>query len=244
MPPRGFWDDTRRSVSWISDVQFNSVTHHFSLPGRYLRALAAPAALLLVLTGVFLLAGSSVAMAQETLPQAAAEAAAEEAHDDGHSGIGAWVPTFWKFGNFILLAGALVYFLRSPIVGYLKGRGETIRRDLVDARRLGETAEQQLAEVREKLQRLPAELDTLRVRGAEELEAERVRIKDETARERERLLERTKKDIDLRFRLARRELTTHTAELAMRLARARIEQTMTPEDQARLIDRYATEVHA
>jgi F-type H+-transporting ATPase subunit b len=201
--------------------------------------------LLLVLIGVFVLAGSSAAMAaQETQPQTTAEVAAEAEHDEGHSGIGAWVPTFWKFGNFVLLAGALVYFLRSPIVGYLKGRAETIRRDLVDARRQGETAEQQLAEVREKLQRLPAELEALRVRGAEELEGERVRMQDETARERERLLDRTKKDIDLRFRLARRELTTHTAELAMRLARVRIEQTMTPEDQARLIDRYATEVHA
>lgn len=171
-------------------------------------------------------------------------AQAEAETEASHSGLAAWMPTFWKFGNFILLAGVLVYFLRSPIVGYLKGRGETIRRDLVEARQLGETAERQLAEVREKLQRLPAELDSLRVRGAEELGGERARMQQETARAREHLLERTRKDIDLRYRLARRELTTHTAELAMRLARARIEQTITPEDQARLIGRYAAEVRA
>lgn len=240
MLPRAFWDGPHRNASLIL-FSVRSVTHHFFRPHRYLRALTALVALLfaLGLTGVALEASVSAA------PQA--QEAAEgvgTADDDSHSGFAAWVPTLWKLVNFAILVGVLVYFLRSPIVGYLKGRGETIRRDLVEARQLGETAEQQLTDVREKLNRLPGELEGLRVRGAEELEGERTRMKQETAREREHLLDRTRKDIDLRFRLARRELTTHTAELAMRLARTRIEQTMTPEDQARLIDRYAAEVRA
>jgi F0F1-type ATP synthase membrane subunit b/b' len=69
-------------------------------------------------------------------------------------------------------------------------------------------------------------------------------MKDATARERELLLDRTRKEIDLQFRLARRALKTHTADLAMRLARTRIEQAITSEDQTRLIERYSAGVGA
>jgi F-type H+-transporting ATPase subunit b len=174
---------------------------------------------------------------QDTVAEEFEEAMAEEDH-------GSWGPTLWKLANFVILVGVLVYFLRGPIVGYLRGRGETIRHDLVEARKLRESAEKQLADVRSKLEKLPAELEALRVRGGEELEGERVRMQEATARERELLLERTRKDIDLRFRLARRELLTHTADLAMRLARTRIEHTITDEDRVRLVDRYAEEVRA
>lgn len=173
-------------------------------------------------------------MAAPGLVQAAADAA-EEGHDS-------WMPTIAKIVNFAALAGILVYFLRSPIAGYLRTRGETIRKDLVEAASLRSSAEQQLTGMRTKLAQLPAELDELKRRGQEELAAERVRMKDATAREREKLLQRTRRDIDLQFRLARRALLEHTAELAMSLARERVERNITSDDHRRLIERYAAEV--
>lgn len=230
------------------------MTQHHFLPRRYLRALAAVIVLFTFGVSPALAASSPMPVAvgvaiasppayqeQETPGTELQESIQEELAEEEH---GAWGPTLWKLANFAVLVGILIYFLRSPIVGYLKGRGETIRHDLVDARKLRETAEKQLGEVRAKLERLPGELEDLRTRGAEELEGERVRMQEATARERELLLERTRKDIDLRFRLARRELLTHTADLAMTLARQRIEQTITDEDRSRLVDRYAEEVRA
>jgi F-type H+-transporting ATPase subunit b len=173
-------------------------------------------------------------MAAPGLVQAAADAA-EEGHDS-------WMPTIAKIVNFAALAGILVYFLRSPIAGYLRTRGETIRKDLVEAASLRSSAEQQLTGMRTRLAQLPAELDELKRRGQEELAAERVRMKDATAREREKLLQRTRRDIDLQFRLARRALLEHTAELAMSLARERVERNITSDDHRRLIERYAAEV--
>ena len=73
---------------------------------------------------------------------------------------------------------------------------------------------------------------------------ERVRLTDATARERQNVLDRTRREIDLQFRVAHRALVEHTADLSMRLARTRIERDITPDDQRRLIDRYATEVRA
>lgn len=155
-----------------------------------------------------------------------------------------WMPTLAKLFNFSLLVGLLVYFLRGIVSGYLRTRHATIRKDLVDAAALRASAEQQLTGVRERLSVLPAELDALKKLGQEELAEERVRMKDATARAREQLLDRARRDIGLRFRLARRALTEHTADLAVRLARTRIEQAMTAEDQVRLIDRYTSEVRS
>jgi F-type H+-transporting ATPase subunit b len=227
------------------------VTQPSTPSGRYLRALAAVLVLFVVVAGRAAMTAPLPDPAPAAAPAAAAgDAGAPQEQGDGgeadHAAEGAhsWAPTLWKMANFALLVGVLVYFLRSPIVGYLAGRGHTIRRGLVEARTLRDSGERQLSEVRAKLERLPADLDALRARGAAELEAERVRMKDATARERELLLDRTRKEIDLQFRLARRALKTHTADLAMRLARTRIEQAITSEDQTRLIERYSAGVGA
>ena len=219
------------------------MTQHRLLPRRYLRAFVA---LLLLLSFVAAPALAAAPLQAPVVPALQDQGTVAEEFEEvmGEEDHGGWAPTLWKLANFSILVGLLVYFLRGPVVGYLRGRGETIRHDLVAARALRESAEKQLADVRSKLEKLPAELEALRVRGGEELEGERVRMQEATARERELLLERTRKEIDLRFRLARRELLTHTADLAMTLARTRIEHTITDEDRVRLVDRYAEEVRA
>jgi F-type H+-transporting ATPase subunit b len=171
------------------------------------------------------------------------DASASSAAAAAEGGDSLW-PTFWKIVNFSILVGGLVYLLRKPIGLFLTQRVESIRRDLVDAAALRTTAEQQLTTVRARLAELPAELDALRRRGKNELEGEYVRMREATAREREKLLERTRREIELQSRLARRQLFEQTTEAAMRLARTRIEHTITPEDHSRLIDRYAAEVRA
>lgn len=153
-----------------------------------------------------------------------------------------WWPMIAKLLNFVALVAILVYFLRPHVSAYFTSRSESIRRELVDAATLRTSAEQQLAAVRARAASLPAELEALKRRGQEELAAERVRMQEATAREREQLVERTRRDIDRQFRVARRALFEHTAERATELAKARIARQITPDDQARLIDRYATGV--
>ena len=71
----------------------------------------------------------------------AAVETAEEAHSE-------WLPTIAKLVNFAVLAGILVYYLRSPIANYLRTRSETIGKDLVDA---ASSAETQLTDIRAQL---------------------------------------------------------------------------------------------
>jgi F-type H+-transporting ATPase subunit b len=150
--------------------------------------------------------------------------------------------TIAKLANFAILAGVLVYFLRTPASAYLASRATTIRSDLVAASEMRTTATAQLAEIERKLQLLPAELDALKRQGAEDVVAEQARIAQAAAVERERLIQQTRREIDTRLRVARRALTEHAAQLAVQVAEARIKRTITPEDQLRLVERYTTQV--
>jgi len=147
-----------------------------------------------------------------------------------------------KVVNFVILGGVLVYFLKTPISTYLASRETHIRQDLVMASDMRATASAQLAEIDRKLKALPAELEALKVQGAEDVKAEQTRIARAAAAERERLIAQTRREIDSRLRTARRQLTEHAAELAVQIAEERIKRSITTDDQLRLVDRYAAQL--
>jgi len=174
------------------------------------------------------------------------EATGQEHAGEGHGGEehagGGWLATIAKMFNFAILVATLVYFLRTPLVNHLSSRITKVREDLVAAAETREAASRQLAAIEAKLKALPAELETLKRRGAEDIVAERARIEQAAEAERLRLLEQTRREIEMRLRIAKRELLELTAGLAVGVARERIERTITPDDQARLVDRYAAQL--
>lgn len=149
-----------------------------------------------------------------------------------------------RIANFLILAGVLYYFLKGPLVSFLNAQYTQVRQDLVTASEMRAAATKQLAEIQERLKRLPAELEALRRQGAEDVAAEQARIKQAAAAERERLLETTRREIEMRLRLAQRELTEHAAALAINIAEQKIRTTITPDDQMRLLDRYTAQLQA
>ncbi|HSL22616.1 MAG TPA: ATP synthase F0 subunit B [Vicinamibacterales bacterium] len=181
--------------------------------------------------------------AQPAQPEAGGrEGAVAEAHTAEAEHEESLLTTLARVANFAILVGALAYFLRSPIAGYLRSRGDEIRAELVQAGEMRRTAELQLAEVDRRMQALPGELDALRTRGAEEIAAEEQRIRSAADAERARLLEQMRRDVELQVRIARRALMEEAAALATSVARERITSVMTQDDQLRLIDRYATQL--
>ena len=164
------------------------------------------------------------------------EAAREEKHEDSAINVIA------RLVNFGILAGVLVYFLRSPLATYLNDRGTQIRGDLVNAAETKNTAAAQIEEIERKMKSLPAELEALRAQGAQEIAAEEARIRTAAALERERLLEQARREIDLQVKMAERELVSHAAELAVSVATERIKKNITDDDQQRLVDRYVQQL--
>ena len=163
-------------------------------------------------------------------------AAAEGGHEES-----IW-PQVGKIFNFAVLVGTVIYFGRKPLSDYLTSRRAQVRSDLVAAEAMKQSAAAQIAEVDAKLRALPAELDALKARGQQEIAAEEKRIRELAETERARLLEHAARDIEQRTRVARRELVEHAASLAVGVAQTRITAQITDADQARLVDRYLTEV--
>ena len=156
-----------------------------------------------------------------------------------HEGI---LPTVAKLFNFAVLIGVLVYFLRTPIADYLRVRSTQIREALVTAAEMRQTATAQLEAIHQQLALLPSELEALKKRGVEDTAAEEARIAATAKVERARLLEQMRREIDMRLRVARRELTEHAAALAVQVAEDRIRRNITADDQLRLLDRYTTQI--
>lgn len=177
---------------------------------------------------------SGVAFAQPTHePAPVGEASAAEASHEG-----GWLDIVARLANFGILAGVLGYFLRTPLSTYLRERGEQVRHALVSAAQTRKAANEQLLDIEARLAALPGELERLRLHGAQEIAAEQARIDQAAATERERVLAQTRRELDLLVRVARRDLLAQAAELATGVATERLKQTMTDDDQRRLIDRY------
>jgi F-type H+-transporting ATPase subunit b len=198
-----------------------------------------------VLLALFL---AAPAFAQEHAPPAAPGAGAahgaQPAHgEDADHGEGdSLLTSVARVVNFAILVGILAYFLRSPFAAYLASRSSQIRQDLVTAADMRTAATAQLAEIERRMQALPGELDTLRRQGREDVQAEQARIAKTAVEERARLLDQTRREIETRLRVARRELTAHAAQLAVGVAEQRIRRAITPDDQVRLIERYASQL--
>jgi F-type H+-transporting ATPase subunit b len=193
--------------------------------------------------------GGAVAMAaQPGHPPTAVsqEHAAGQEHAEPGASHGASSP--WtlvaRLFNFAVLAGVLVYFLRSPFMAFLAARGAEIRAELVKAADLNRKAADRLAESDRRLAALPAELAALRARGVEEAAAEDARIRSAAEAERARLVEQGRRRIDNRLRVARRDLAAHAARRAVDVAEERIRRTMRPDDQRRLVEAYLGQVGA
>ena len=170
----------------------------------------------------------------------AGEHGAQAGHGETH-GESIWV-TLARLMNFAILAGVIYWLGRAPLAAHLAARRAQIRKDLVDAAEMKQTATARLAEIEAKLASLPAELDALRTRGAEELEAERTRMRAAAEVERDRLVDQARKEIVAQTRNAQAQLRAHAATLAVDVAEARLKSTLTPVEQAALVDTYAAQM--
>jgi len=173
-------------------------------------------------------------------PAAPRDAGSEEA-GASHEGASPWALVARLF-NFAVLAGTLVYFLRSPFMKFLADRRVAIRAALVKAAEQRVKSAKQLADLDRRLVALPAEIESLRARGLADVAAEEARILSAAEAERARLVEQAKRQIDAQLRVAKRELVAHAADLAVTLASERIRRMIRDDDQARLVDAYLSRV--
>jgi F-type H+-transporting ATPase subunit b len=192
-------------------------------------------------TSIALLIAAALMLSAPTLRAQEPAHGGAAAHEEAAHEESIW-PFLGKIFNFAVLAGVLVYYLRTPTASYLASRKTQVRADLEAAEQLKTTAAAQIAELDARLKALPAEIDALKARGRAEIQGEEQRIRELAAAEKARLLEQAQREIEQQMRVAHRDLVEHAATLAVSAAETRIKQQITDADQARLVDRYLTQV--
>jgi F-type H+-transporting ATPase subunit b len=124
--------------------------------------------------------------------------------------------------NFAIIVFVVVWFGRKALPGMLRNRNESIQRALEEARAASQEANRRLAEIENRLRQLDVEIGQMQAHAEKEAEAEEGRIKGAAAEDIRKVVEAAEQEIASAAKLARHELTSHTADLAIALARKQI----------------------
>jgi F-type H+-transporting ATPase subunit b len=156
-------------------------------------------------------------------------------HSGAHSeGGGAFLG---KVLNFIILFGGLGFLLRKPIANYLAGRGDDIGKSLQNAESSRKSAQTNLKKAQKRLKEMAGEVQKIKKESEENGRRTRDDILQTARRESERLKEQAAQEIEALTQVGIRDLKAYAAEAAISLARRRIEDRITSENQAELINR-------
>lgn len=124
--------------------------------------------------------------------------------------------------NFAIIAALLVWALRKSVPGIMRGRNESIQRALDEARRASHEASQRLAEIEKRLRQMDVEIGQMQASAEKEAEGEEARIKKAAEDDLRKVVQSAEQEIAAAAKQIRRELSIHTADLALALARKQI----------------------
>jgi F-type H+-transporting ATPase subunit b len=124
--------------------------------------------------------------------------------------------------NFALIAFLVYWFARKSVPAAFRNRTQSIQQALEEARAASQDANRRLAEIEARLRKLDVEIGTMQAAAEKEAEAEEARIQKAAEEEMDKVVAASKAEIAAAAKQARRELTAHTADLAIALARKQI----------------------
>jgi F-type H+-transporting ATPase subunit b len=124
--------------------------------------------------------------------------------------------------NFAIVAIVIIWAARKFIPGILQSRNFSIQQALQEARTASQDANRRLADIETRLRQLDVEIGRMQATAENEAAAEEGRIQKAAEEDIRKVALAAKQEIDAAAKQARRELTTHTAGLAIALARQQI----------------------
>jgi len=168
--------------------------------------------------------------------------ASSEGGHGGEGGLNKTKDLIFRLMNFGLLVGVLIFLLRKPMAQGLEARRQGIKDQLGDLERQKQEAESQLAEYKQKLDRLDQEVEKIVAEYVRQGEAAKAKILEEAKASAEKLREQAKKNIEQEFASAKQQLKAEMAEQAVAMAEELIRKSIRDEDQERIIDEYLERV--
>ena len=154
-------------------------------------------------------------------------------------GAGAETATeIFKWINFAIVAGAILWVCVKKAPGFFRGRAEAIGSAITKAGGAKAAAEAQLREAESKLANLEREVADLRASAESESAAEGERIRAVTRSDMEKIAVAAKAEIEAAERAARLELKALAAKLAVDGAESLLAKQLTAQAQAALISNF------
>ena len=153
-----------------------------------------------------------------------------------------WI--WWKWVNFLLLAGGVGYLIKKHTPAMFQARSLEIQNALAEAAKINKDAAAQAAAVELRFKNLQAEIDNLRQTARAEMAAQGERIRRETEQHLARIQQQSAQEIQLMTRGARVELRKYSADLAIRLAEQQIQARMSPDIQQSLTDGFLEDLRS
>ena len=124
--------------------------------------------------------------------------------------------------NFAIIVAIVFWAVRKFVPGVLHNRSAAIQRALEEARAASQDASRRLADIENRLRQLDVEIGHMQATAEKEGDAEDVRIQQAAEEDMRKVVVAAEQEIATAAKLARRELSTHTANLAIALARQQI----------------------
>ena len=168
------------------------------------------------------------------------------ASSDAHGGVhNAWLTIdTWKVLNFGILAVAMFFIGKKPVVEFFSSRAKGIEDELTDLEARKADAEKKLAEYETKFKNLDEESKTIVADYIKQGEEAKKRIIAEAEAQADKLEDLAKKNIAQEFKAAKAALQQEIVEMAMDRAEEVIKKSIKAKDQDKLINEYLKKVEA
>jgi F-type H+-transporting ATPase subunit b len=148
----------------------------------------------------------------------------------------------WRWANFIILAAGLGYLASKHLPTFFRSRTESIQKGIAEAQEMKRESEQRAKGMDARMSALGSEIERFRTQAHAEMEQESARIRQETAQQIEKLQQQAEQEIESAGKVARRELKTYAAELALNLAEQRIKARLDAGTEAGLVDGFVDDL--
>ena len=144
----------------------------------------------------------------------------------------------FKWINFALVTGVIVWLCLKKGPGFFGRRADVISSDIQKSTEAKKQADQHLRDAETKLQNLEKEVADLRASAQRESTAEADRLRDLTVTDAQKIADAGKAEVDAAERAARLELKALAANLAVNGAESLLVKQLTPAAQEALINNF------
>jgi F-type H+-transporting ATPase subunit b len=144
----------------------------------------------------------------------------------------------WKWLNFLLLAGILGYLIAKNLGPFLSARTKQIQDSLAAGEKARAEANARAAAVQAQLANLGVDVDRMRAEARHEREREAERLRLDSERDMASIQQRAAQEIESAGKLARLEVQSMAAKMAIELAERKVRARMSPEVEAALLGNF------